>query len=41
MIDFRNKCGRMKLTLKSENAVDLSMKIAKAFDDICTEEDEQ
>lgn len=34
-VDFSNACGRMKLTLKSNNAVDLSMKIAKTFDEAC------
>jgi len=34
-VDFSNKCGRMKLKINSEDAIDQSLKIMKIFDDAC------
>lgn len=36
-VNFQNPEGRMKLTVKGNNAVDNALKIMKAFDDACTE----
>ncbi len=36
-VDFQNPEGRMKLTVKGNNAINNTLKIMKAFDDACTE----
>lgn len=36
-VDFQNPEGRMKLTVKGNNAINNTVKIMKAFDDTCTE----
>lgn len=36
-VDFQNPEGRMKLTVKGNNATNNTVKIMKAFDSACTE----
>ena len=36
-VDFENPEGKIKLTVKGANAIDNTVKIMKAFDDVCTE----
>jgi hypothetical protein len=40
-VDFKNKCGRLDLSLKGKNAIKNSLKIMKAFDEGCKEAEQE